>query len=224
MALGGPRGIQGHRHLDAVAAVQQLGHGLDRRGAQPHVPRARPDGDDDVLQRRARTGSRRCGRPAPRCALSRASAARSVRRSASSMMMTRHGPTEGRSADMRGQLAGLLDLDRQPLGGDDGRRRRGCRRRAVRHSRHSPHPPAGTRGHAANARAATERPDPGGPVSSQAWVMAPGSATARWSVATAESCPMTSRQTLTASTPSVRSRASTAAWISSGARVPSTTR
>ena len=52
-------------------------------------------------------------------ALSRASAARSVRRSASSTMMTRHGPTEGRSADIGSQLAGLLDLDRQPLGGDD---------------------------------------------------------------------------------------------------------
>ena len=52
-------------------------------------------------------------------ALSRASAARSVRRSASSMMMTRHGPDRRPMRRQRREVAGLLDLDRQPLGGDD---------------------------------------------------------------------------------------------------------
>ena len=40
---------------------------------------------------------------------------------------------------------------------------------------------------AAKARAATERPDPGGPVNSQAWVIAAGVVTACSSVATATS-------------------------------------
>ena len=43
------------------------------------------------------------------------------------------------------------------------------------HEGHSPQPPDGHSSAAAKARAATERPDPGGPVNSQAWVIAPGS-------------------------------------------------
>ena len=38
---------------------------------------------------------------------------------------------------------------------------------------HSPQPPSRHSSAAANARAATDRPDPGGPVNSQAWVIAP---------------------------------------------------
>src|SRR6185369_8819053 len=40
---------------------------------------------------------------------------------------------------------------------------------------HSLQPPSSHSRAAAKARAATERPDPGGPVNSQAWVIAPGS-------------------------------------------------
>ena len=48
----------------------------------------------------------------------------------------------------------------------------------VRHSWQVPSPPSGHCSAAAKARAATDRPEPGGPVNSQAWVIAAGSATA----------------------------------------------
>ena len=70
---------------------------------------------------------------------------------------------------------------------------------AVWHDGHSPHPrtPA-TVGHcraAANARAATDRPEPGGPVNSHACVIADGSSAAVASSATASAWPTTSSQT-----------------------------
>ncbi len=70
---------------------------------------------------------------------------------------------------------------------------------AIRQFLQVPHP-GGDSSHwraAAKARAATERPEPGGPVNSQAWVMARGSATACVSVATTCSCPTSEDQTLT---------------------------
>ena len=70
---------------------------------------------------------------------------------------------------------------------------------------HSPQPWRGHCSAAANARAATERPEPGGPVNSQAWVIAAGSSAARRSSATAAGWPTTSSQTLTAPPPAVRS-------------------
>jgi adenylate cyclase len=70
---------------------------------------------------------------------------------------------------------------------------------------HSPQPCRGHCSAAANARAATERPEPGGPVKSQAWVMAAGSSAAWRSSATAAGWPTTSSQTLTG--PPVRSSA-----------------
>jgi len=51
---------------------------------------------------------------------------------------------------------------------------------------------------AANARAATDRPEPGGPVNSHACVMARGSRTAWVRVATTWSCPTRDDQTLIA--------------------------
>ena len=96
---------------------------------------------------------------------SRASAARSWSRSASSMMMTRQRPTEGRSAaswtrsrasatvSVRPSVAMMSTSEWVPS-------------TAVRHSRQVPQPPWGHCSAPANARAATERPDPGGPVSS----------------------------------------------------------
>src|SRR5664280_1561759 len=70
--------------------------------------------------------------------------------------------------------------------------------KVVRHAEHSPQPPFAHSSAAANARAAFERPDPGGPVISQAWLIACASpAAARWSTATAASWPTSSCHTLT---------------------------
>ena len=135
-------------------------------------------------------------------ALSSASAARSVSRSASSMMITRHGrptagappgPTRSRACSTRIDRPSVARTVDVGVGAVD----RGAALAALRRSR-----PAGHSSAAAKARAATERPDPGGPVSSQAWVIAAGSATARCSVSTALSWPMTSAQTLTTPAPS----------------------
>ena len=57
---------------------------------------------------------------------------------------------------------------------------------------------------------ATDRPEPGGPVKSQAWVIAAGLSAARRSSATAAGWPTTSSQTLTARPPDRRAHAS--AW------------
>ena len=67
---------------------------------------------------------------------------------------------------------------------------------AVRHSMHSPHPADGHCSAAAKARAATDLPEPGGPVNSQACVIAVGSSAAVVSSATASGCPTTSSQTI----------------------------
>ena len=205
VALGRPRGIHRHRHLDPVAAVEQLGHRLGRRRAQPHVPRPRADGDDDVLERRGAQDPHGAGDGLldrleqgvggalgePVGVLDDDDPPRTHRR------------PQGRH---RSQLASLLDLDRKSFGGNDihvgvGAVHAPCGTRGTRRSR-----AAGTRSAAANARAATDRPDPGGPVSSHAWVIAVVSVTARCRVATAVSCPMTSRHTVTAGPPCVRSR------------------
>jgi len=70
--------------------------------------------------------------------------------------------------------------------------------KVVRHAEHSPQPPFAHSSAAANARAAFDRPDPGGPVISQAWLIACASpAAARWSTATAASWPTSSCHTVT---------------------------
>ena len=130
-------------------------------------------------------------------ALSSASAARSVSRSASSMMMTRQGPTDGRSAASwtSARVSSTL-IDRPSVATTV--TSAWVPSRAVRHSRHSPQPSRGHSSAAPNARAATDLPDPGGPVKSHAWVIAAGTPTARIRVSTASGCPMTSSQTVTA--------------------------
>src|SRR5690606_16545961 len=90
--------------------------------------------------------------------------------------------------------------------------------RAVRHSWHVPQPPAGHCRAAAKARAAMDRPEPGGPVTSQAWVMAEGSATAPRSTSTAAGWPTTSSQTLTA-TPSCSGASLGTRQVPAGAHV-----
>ena len=130
-------------------------------------------------------------------ALSNASAARSDNRSASSMMITRQRPTEGRAAASRTRSRASFTVRVRPSVATTSTS--ACvPSSAVRHSRQVPQPPSGHCKAAAKAFAATDLPDPGGPVSSHAWVMAAGSVTARCSVATADSWPMTSSQTLTA--------------------------
>jgi adenylate cyclase len=61
-----------------------------------------------------------------------------------------------------------------------------------------PQPWSGHCNAAAKARAATERPLPGGPVNSQAWVIAVASSAAPRSTATASGWPTTSSHTVTA--------------------------
>jgi len=129
-------------------------------------------------------------------AFSRASAARSVSRSASSTTTTRHAPTEGRRPASRtsARVSSTL-IDRPSVATTV---TSACEPSiAVRHSRQCPQPPSGHSRAAAKARAAVDRPDPGGPVNSHAWVIAAGSATALLRTATASGWPMTSSQTVT---------------------------
>ena len=94
------------------------------------------------------------------------------------------------------QVADLVDADRELLGADHrdvgvASRRARCGRRGRCRSR------AGPRAHcsaAANATAALERPDPGGPVKSQAWLI-PCPAAAACSASTASRWPTRSSQT-----------------------------
>ena len=143
-------------------------------------------------------------------ALSSALDACSVSRSASSMSTTCQRPSDGRrAAGRRPARISATEID-SPSGTTE------CTSGWLRVSdraaapQHSPQP-RGSRSHcsaAANARAATERPEPAGPVNSQACVIAPASRAARrdsaaaaaaaaCSVATASSWPISSSQTLT---------------------------
>ena len=117
-------------------------------------------------------------------ALSSASAARSVRRSASSMTMTRQRPTVGDDCACNARSRASRTWIVRPLVETI------CTSAwepsiVVRHSRHSPHPPCGHSSAAANERAALERPEPGGPVMSHACVMRRASPTASLNVRTA---------------------------------------
>ena len=95
------------------------------------------------------------------------------------------------------QHAHLVDADAQLLRTDDRdvgmRPRQGRTAAGALRSRPVAHSNA-----AANARAAFDRPDPGGPVINQAWLIACASpAAARWSTATAASWPTSSCHTVT---------------------------
>ena len=119
----------------------------------------------------------------------------SFSRSASSMMMTRKRPcdgdrcassTRGRAVSARMKTPSVATTVTS-----------GCSpRRVVVQSWHVPQPPVVHCSAAANARAALDRPEPGGPVSSHAWVIAAGSSIACRSTSTAGSWPTTSSQTL----------------------------
>ena len=105
-------------------------------------------------------------------ALRRTFAVRSIMRSASSMTMTRQRPCEGavcartticRTSSIRIWVDSVLRIVTSPF----------VRARVVTHPGHCPHPgtfPVHCK-EAAKAMAATDRPEPGGPVMSHAWVM-----------------------------------------------------
>ena len=127
-------------------------------------------------------------------ALSRTLLVRSASRSASSTTRTCHRPPDGwvaaRPTRLRTSLIRKLTPSVRTTSTSAW-----VPASAVWQDAHSPHPPRGHCSAAANARAAVERPDPGGPVNSQAWVMPAGSATARTSASTARSWPTRSAQT-----------------------------
>jgi adenylate cyclase len=116
---------------------------------------------------------------------SNASAPRSVIRSASSMTMTCHRPRVGLMADRRTSSR----TSSTPIESNSVRTNvtsGWAPDNDVRHSVQCPQPPELHCSAAAKARAAFERPEPGGPVNNQAWLMACGSpATARCKAATA---------------------------------------
>ena len=146
-------------------------------------------------------------------ALSRAFAPDSPRRSASSTTMTRHSPWEGEDCACRTRERAVSTLMIE-VSVAAKTTSAFVRPIVVRHPAHWPHPtvsPVHCRA-AAKARAATERPEPGGPVMSQAWLMERASSEAReppreatiaradaaasLSLATAASCPTSEDQTL----------------------------
>ena len=136
-------------------------------------------------------------------ALSRALPAGSVSRSASSTTMTCHRPPEGCRAarETRARASGTPIESLRVLTTSTSA---WVPASTVWHAGHSPQPPRGHCNAAAKARAAVDRPEPGGPVTSQACVMpVPGSprrpasaaAAARRRTATAGCCPTRSAQT-----------------------------
>ena len=161
-------------------------------------------------------------------ALSSALDARSVSRSASSITTTCQRPSAGRRADAA-TTARISSTEIESPSGTTARTSGWVPARTVRQAEHCPQPRSPpvsppvspSRSHcraAANACAATERPDPGGPMNSHAWVIAPGVTARSWvrsaaaraaarSAATVSSCPTRESQTvlvsvLTVSTPS----------------------
>lgn len=99
------------------------------------------------------------------------------------MTMTRQAPTDGRSPASwtRARVSSTL-IDRPSVATI--RTSAWVPSTAVRHSRQVPQPWLGHCSAAAKARAAVDRPEPGGPVSSQAWVIASGCVAAWLSVRT----------------------------------------
>ena len=110
--------------------------------------------------------------------LSSALALASLRRSASSTTNTCHDDRPGRSPSGATSSRASATEYSTPSGTTCSTST--CAEwRTATHSSHSPHPPRGTRRAAANASAAVLRPEPGGPVTSQACVIAPAGARRR---------------------------------------------
>ena len=141
---------------------------------------------------------------------SSASDAASVSRSASSITTTCQRPSAGRRAAVA-TTARISATEMDSPSGTTDRTSGWLRLSTVWHAEHSPQPRLSGRSHcraAASARAATDRPDPGGPVNSQACVIAPvgtsspeaiarAAAAAFRRTATASSWPTRASQTVT---------------------------
>ena len=106
-------------------------------------------------------------------ARNRALPACSVSRSASSTMTTRQRPRSGASETLRTSCRASATPYDRPSGATTVTSG-WVPARTVWQSSHWPQPPLGHCSAAANARAATERPEPGGPVSNHACVMLAG--------------------------------------------------
>ena len=135
-------------------------------------------------------------------ALSSALQACSVSRSASSTIMICQRAADRGERCAADQVAHLVDADRELLGADDGDVGVGALEHGVAAVAVAA---AARRSHwsaAANAIAALERPEPGGPVNSQAWVM-PRPSTAVRSASTTRCWPTRPSQTLPAGRTSV---------------------
>ena len=193
--LGGAGGVQRHRRVDPVATGEQGGDRLDRRGAQPHVPRPRADRDDDVLDR----GGAQHPHGARRGLLERLEQGIGGALGEPVGILDDDHPEpsdRGAVGRERDEVAGLRDRDRQPLGGDDVDVGVGAAQRR-----------AALATLAAAAVGAEQRrgegpgrdraPRPGRPGEQPRMGHRAGLRTACSSVATALSCPMTSRHTLT---------------------------
>ena len=174
VALRGAGGERGHRHVDAVASTSRSATSA-AVGVRSGTWRVR----DWIVGRTSSTlGAQRihtvCGGGSS-MALSSMFTAVSVSRSASSSTITCHGLFTGdMPALWMSSRASFAVYDRPsvvttstsacPPSG------------AVRHASHTPHPSSGHTSAAAKQVAAVERPEPGGPVMSQACVMpGPGS-------------------------------------------------
>ncbi len=115
-------------------------------------------------------------------------------RSASSMMMTRHRPSLGeRCASIDRSLTSSMPMVTFSVASSVTSAWAAVS--AVLHALHSPQPPFTHCSAAAKARAAWERPEPGGPVMSHACVIATGRSTAARSGAICASWPTTSAHT-----------------------------
>ena len=149
-------------------------HGRDRgrgRRAQRDQAAAGPDRRSAGRRPTARRAARPSAARGSSIALSSALAACSVARSASSNSTTRQRPPTGDGGRLEHQVPGLPARRTTARPGGPAAGRRACRprpggRTGTRRSRCRSHSSA-----AANARAATDRPEPGGPVNSQACVM-----------------------------------------------------
>ena len=170
---GGP---PGGRRLDTVTVDEHLGDRLSRRRPQRHHPAARTDRHRDVLRvhrRRAEQEDR------PRRRLLDGLEQRVRRRLGEPVgVLDQHAPatcrrwarppraSPGRACRRRRCVrpSGIDQPDVRVGAGE-----RSAAGRCTRRTRHCGHCSA-----AAKARAATERPEPGGPVKSQACVISPG--------------------------------------------------
>ena len=121
MALGRPRGIHGHGRVDAVPALEQVGHRLHGRGAQAHMARAGADRDDDVLDGRGTQDPDRAGRGLLQRLEQRVRRGVGERRQPVGVLDDDDPPATDRRSQ-GGELDEVTDqshLDGESLGGDD---------------------------------------------------------------------------------------------------------